>query len=201
MWRPSFTSAVILLCTPLKSVGAGDSLLTAWTGSTQRAGCGAITFRSTRRDTVRAQRPASASRAGMLPPGTRGMHASFTAWVAPSVVSRSFPVKRSSDSRSSSIRLRRPASASSASRTTPLPGRACPRRQRPSMVPLASTGPEGSKAAEQQSLFIFGVGYVATAIALTYLRKGWTVHGTCTDPRKVKSLGDQGIKVCVCVYM
>lgn len=47
----------------------------------------------------------------------------------------------------------------------------------------------------KHSLFIFGVGYVATAIALTYLRKGWAVHGTCTDPRKVKSLGDQGIQV------
>lgn len=48
---------------------------------------------------------------------------------------------------------------------------------------------------QQPSLFIFGVGYVATALALTFLRKGWIVHGTCTDPRKVKSLGDQGIKV------
>lgn len=45
------------------------------------------------------------------------------------------------------------------------------------------------------SLFIFGVGYVATAVALTFLRKGWTVYGTCTDPRKVKSLGEQGVKV------
>ena len=56
----------------------------------------------------------------------------------------------------------------------------------------AATEPDGGA---KKSLFIFGIGYVATAIALTYLRKGWTVHGTCTDPRKVKSLGDQGIKV------
>lgn len=48
---------------------------------------------------------------------------------------------------------------------------------------------------ELKSLFIFGIGYVATAVALTLLRKGWTIHGTCTDPRKVKSLAEQGIKV------
>lgn len=48
---------------------------------------------------------------------------------------------------------------------------------------------------EHKSLFIFGIGYVATAVALTLLRKGWTIHGTCTDPRKVKSLAEQGIKV------
>lgn len=45
------------------------------------------------------------------------------------------------------------------------------------------------------SLFIFGVGYVATAVAMAFQRKGWTVHGTCTDPRKVKSLREQGIQV------
>lgn len=45
------------------------------------------------------------------------------------------------------------------------------------------------------SLFIFGVGYVATAVAMAFQRNGWTVHGTCTDPRKVKSLREQGIKV------
>lgn len=60
-----------------------------------------------------------------------------------------------------------------------------------SSTAAAETAEPGGK----QSLFIFGIGYVATAIALTYVRKGWTVHGTCTDPRKVKSLGDQGIKV------
>ncbi|CAN0403952.1 unnamed protein product, partial [Hapterophycus canaliculatus] len=89
------------------------------------------------------------------------------------------------------------ATASSASRTTRQPARACPRRRRSGPRPLSLTGPEGTETTEQQSLFIFGVGYVATAIALTYLRKGWAVHGTCTDPRKVKSLGDQGIKVCL----
>lgn len=60
---------------------------------------------------------------------------------------------------------------------------------------LSSTAPAATQPSGKQSLFIFGIGYVATAIALTYLRKGWAVHGTCTDPRKVKSLGDQGIKV------
>eukprot|EP00903_Cladosiphon_okamuranus_P007555 g7329.t1 len=63
---------------------------------------------------------------------------------------------------------------------------------------LLSDAPAGApQPAGKQSLFIFGIGYVATAIALTYLRKGWTVHGTCTDPRKVKSLGDQGIKAFI----
>ena len=60
---------------------------------------------------------------------------------------------------------------------------------------LSSTAPAETRPGGKQSLFIFGIGYVATAIALTYLRQGWAVHGTCTDPRKVKSLGDQGIKV------
>lgn len=76
------------------------------------------------------------------------------------------------------------------------------RRRLPSVGLLCSSSTEdvavpdkGQQQQQQQSLFIFGVGYVATALALTFLRKGWTVHGTCTDPRKVKSLGDQGIKV------
>lgn len=60
---------------------------------------------------------------------------------------------------------------------------------------LSATSPAKENNEESRSLFIFGVGYVATAVALTFLSKGWTVHGTCTDPRKVKSLGDQGIKV------
>lgn len=69
-------------------------------------------------------------------------------------------------------------------------------RRRQSVLPLGSTAMEDhDPEAKEKSLFIFGVGYVATAIALTFLRKGWTVHGTCTDPRKVRSLGDQGIKV------
>lgn len=57
----------------------------------------------------------------------------------------------------------------------------------------AESGAESCE--DPKSLFIFGVGYVATAVALTFRRLGWTVHGTCTDPRKVKSLGEQGIKV------
>lgn len=66
--------------------------------------------------------------------------------------------------------------------------------RRRTAIPLCSTASKEHDA-DGLSLFIFGVGYVATALALTFLRKGWTVHGTCTDPRKVKSLGDQGIKV------
>lgn len=59
----------------------------------------------------------------------------------------------------------------------------------------AAAADEAADPADSPSLFIFGVGYVATAVALAFKRQGWTVYGTCTDPRKVKSLGEQGIKV------
>lgn len=68
-------------------------------------------------------------------------------------------------------------------------------RYRWSVSALSAASPAKENNEESRSLFIFGVGYVATAVALTFLSKGWTVHGTCTDPRKVKSLGEQGIKV------
>lgn len=68
-------------------------------------------------------------------------------------------------------------------------------RPRWSVPALSAASPAKANNEKSRSLFIFGVGYVATAVALTFLSKGWTVHGTCTDPRKVKSLGDQGIKV------
>lgn len=52
-------------------------------------------------------------------------------------------------------------------------------RRRDSISPLLySASPEGH-GVENKSIFIFGVGYVATAIALKFLRKGWAVHGTC----------------------
>lgn len=76
------------------------------------------------------------------------------------------------------------------------------RRSAVSRLPCTSIDSSGAGAAdeavdpaESPSLFIFGVGYVATAVALAFKRQGWTVYGTCTDPRKVKSLGEQGIKV------
>lgn len=79
-----------------------------------------------------------------------------------------------------------------------------PRGRRYAATPWWSSCAGGSNQSERfnpddecPSLFIFGVGYVATAVALTFKRRGWAVHGTCTDPRKVKSLGEQGIKVRV----
>lgn len=81
-----------------------------------------------------------------------------------------------------------------APRTRQLPTAAA-RRRRPATALSLSDQKEAEAAGK--SLFIFGVGYVATAVALTFLRKGWTVHGTCTDPRKVKSLREQGIEVGV----
>ena len=76
-----------------------------------------------------------------------------------------------------------------------LPLSTCSRR-RYSVNILNASGTIEKEAESPKSLFIFGVGYVATAVALTLLSKGWAVHGTCTDPRKVKSLEEQGIKVC-----
>lgn len=198
MWRPSSVSLGLLLCTSLKGVGAGDSLLTAWTGSAERVACGATTFRSSGGD--RAPTPPLASRVGVLPPPMRSIPTAFTMWTPPSAATRGAAIRSSTSSKSGSTGLCRVASAS-IPRTARLPARACRRRRQTSPTPLSSTGPEGTEPTGQQSLFIFGVGYVATAIALTYLRKGWAVHGTCTDPRKVKSLGDQGIKVCPEAYL
>lgn len=67
------------------------------------------------------------------------------------------------------------------------------RRRRPATA--LSLSDQNKPEVAGKSLFIFGVGYVATAVALAFLRKGWTVHGTCTDPRKVKTLQEQGIEV------
>lgn len=79
--------------------------------------------------------------------------------------------------------------------TRTLPTAAAARRRRSATALSLSDQKEAE--ASGKSLFLFGVGYVATAVALTFLRKGWTVHGTCTDPRKVKSLREQGIEVGV----
>ncbi|CAM9379648.1 unnamed protein product, partial [Discosporangium mesarthrocarpum] len=77
----------------------------------------------------------------------------------------------------------------------------CTTNGNPGACPLrAATDGEGDQGAESgqgKSLFVFGIGYVATAVAFSFLRKGWTVYGTCTDPRKVKSLGEQGIKAFI----
>ncbi|CAM9458440.1 unnamed protein product [Ascophyllum nodosum] len=77
-----------------------------------------------------------------------------------------------------------------------LPLSTCSRR-RYSVNILNASGTIEKEAESPKSLFIFGVGYVATAVALTLLSKGWAVHGTCTDPRKVKSLEEQGIKAYI----
>ncbi|CAN0199670.1 unnamed protein product [Scytosiphon promiscuus] len=197
MWRPLLVSSVLLLCTWLKSVGADDSVQTARTRSTERVSCGATTCHSRRRGTARATRTASsASRVGVPPLSMRSTPTAFAAWLAPSAAMRVAVAKHGTKGKSSSTAPSSVALAS-ACRATRLPARACRRRQRSSLKPLSSTGQERTEETHQQSLFIFGVGYVATAIALTYLRKGWAVHGTCTDPRKVKSLGDQGIKAYI----
>ncbi|CAB1116337.1 unnamed protein product [Ectocarpus sp. CCAP 1310/34] len=126
----------------------------------------------------------------LTPTGVRSLSAAQTAWAAS-------PAAGSAAIRCSNNR-RRQATARAASRTTTrLPANAHARRRRQAIPPLSSAETEAPEAAAGQSLFIFGVGYVATAVALTFLRKGWTVHGTCTDPRKVKSLGDQGIKAFI----
>lgn len=42
-------------------------------------------------------------------------------------------------------------------------------------------------------LFIFGVGYVAQALAAHLVQKGWTVSGTARSPEKVATLADAGL--------
>ncbi|CAN0203433.1 unnamed protein product, partial [Ectocarpus sp. 13 AM-2016] len=199
MRRPSSTSSVFLLWASLKGVDAGRSSLTARTmaasppgaatsGSTSTTFCSSSGHSSRMRwSTTEARRRPRIS--ALTPAGARSLPATLMAWAAS-------PAAGSAATRCSN--RRRLATARAASRTTTrLPVSAHARRRHQAIPPLSSAETEAPQAAAGQSLFIFGVGYVATAVALTFLMKGWTVHGTCTDPRKVKSLGDQGIKAFI----
>ena len=44
-----------------------------------------------------------------------------------------------------------------------------------------------------KSIFIFGLGYVGTAVAYTLKEKGWKVSGTCTNVNKAIEFRNQGI--------
>ncbi|CAM9158300.1 unnamed protein product [Ectocarpus sp. 4 AP-2014] len=199
MRRPSSTSYVFLLWASLQGVDAGRSSLTAGTMAASppgaaTSGATATTFCSSNGHSSRMRwsRPEARRKpriSALTPAGARSLPAALTAWAAS-------PAAGSAAMRCSN--RRRLATARAASRTTTrLRVSAHARRRRQAIPPLSSAETEDSEAAAGQSLFIFGVGYVATAVALTFLRKGWTVHGTCTDPRKVKSLGDQGIKAFI----
>ncbi|CBJ29366.1 conserved unknown protein [Ectocarpus siliculosus] len=194
MRRPSSTSSVFLLWASLQGVDAGRSSLIAGRMAASppgaaTSGATATTFCSSsgHGSRMRWSRPEERKkpRISALTPGARSLSAAQTAWATS-------PAAGSAATRCSNNRRRLARAASHT--TTRLPANAHARRRRQAIPPLSSADTEDPEAAAGQSLFIFGVGYVATAVALTFLRKGWTVHGTCTDPRKVKSLGDQGIK-------
>ncbi|CAN0145041.1 unnamed protein product [Ectocarpus sp. 6 AP-2014] len=199
MRRPSSTSSVFLLWASLQGVDAGRSSLIAGRmaasppgAATSGATATTLCSSSGHSSRMRWSRPEARKkpRISALTPGARSLSAAQTAWATS-------PAAGSAATRCSNNR-RRLATARAASRTTTrLPANAHARRRRQAIPSLSSADTEDPEAAAGQSLFIFGVGYVATAVALTFLRKGWTVHGTCTDPRKVKSLGDQGIKAFI----
>jgi nucleoside-diphosphate-sugar epimerase len=48
--------------------------------------------------------------------------------------------------------------------------------------------------ADKRSIFIFGLGYVGTALATSLLKDGWKVCGTCTNVIKIRSLRSLGIE-------
>ncbi|CAM9919852.1 unnamed protein product [Ectocarpus fasciculatus] len=191
MRRPSSTSSVFLLWASLQAgrMAASPPAATATSGVTATTRCSSSGNSSSR---MRWSRPETRTKSRMnaLTPGARSLSTVLTAWATS-------PAAGSATTRCSNNRRRLSAARAASRATTRLPVHAHARRRRQTIPPLSSAETEAPEAAADRSLFIFGVGYVATAVALTFLRKGWTVHGTCTDPRKVKSLGDQGIKAFI----
>lgn len=47
--------------------------------------------------------------------------------------------------------------------------------------------------ADKRSIFIFGLGFVGTALANALVKEGWKVSGTCTNVLKIKNLRNIGI--------
>ncbi|CAM9370921.1 unnamed protein product, partial [Heterosigma akashiwo] len=56
---------------------------------------------------------------------------------------------------------------------------------------LTSQAPE--KEEEKKSLFIFGLGYVGSALAFKLAKEGWEVHGTVTNPDKIEDYRQEGV--------
>ena len=51
-----------------------------------------------------------------------------------------------------------------------------------------------SKSGKNKSIFIFGLGYVGTAVALECLNSQWKVSGTCTNIPKIQNFRKKGIR-------